>query len=338
MNSNDRILVETMVRKAIKDIKNSPERGTRNIIDFALNFANGRFQQEFLKTAQKMFENENSQYFRMIRDIVFNVNTEKLITFGMNVGYNSCTFGAKRIREIENNENFDIPWTVSLEIRNSKKHTSLYNSVFEQGEKIGIHTWQIFVSEITDDILSLISAHRNSAFVLFCEPKCITEPLTEKATDINNMMFAVRYNDDSTADACSLLRRNGFLYSVYFPYTESDIEFITKGEFFSSSEILYPAFSILLPEQFCTKQTCNAVYDYVVKARDEQLFRTLPWEAVSDSCYIDRIISEDACFARFDKDGCFSSFGETKAEDDYNLFKRRLVDIFRRTLPKQDLS
>ena len=47
--SMTRILVKTMVRKTIRDIKDSPERSIRNLVDMALNFSEGRFQQDFFR-------------------------------------------------------------------------------------------------------------------------------------------------------------------------------------------------------------------------------------------------------------------------------------------------
>lgn len=51
--SMSEILIRSLVKRAIKDIRESPERSTRNLVDMALNFSNGRFQTHFLKTAQK---------------------------------------------------------------------------------------------------------------------------------------------------------------------------------------------------------------------------------------------------------------------------------------------
>jgi len=44
-----RIIIETIVKKALKYIKHSPERGLRNLIDMALQFSEGRFQKNFLR-------------------------------------------------------------------------------------------------------------------------------------------------------------------------------------------------------------------------------------------------------------------------------------------------
>ena len=116
MKDITRIFVETTIRKAIRDIKDSPKRSFRNLIDLGLNFAKGRFEKPFLVSVQNLLQNEQSPYYDLVLDTVHNVDTDRLITFGMNVGYNGCTKGAKIIREIESKENYNIPWSLSLEI------------------------------------------------------------------------------------------------------------------------------------------------------------------------------------------------------------------------------
>ena len=98
-----RILVEMAVKTALKNIKDSPERGIRNLLDMALQCTEGKFQHEFFSTAQSMLQNENSAYYELVRDIVMHTDTNRLFTFGMNLGYNACTVGAQRIRENEKN-------------------------------------------------------------------------------------------------------------------------------------------------------------------------------------------------------------------------------------------
>ena len=49
-----RIIIKTFVRTALKDADESPERCTRNLVDMALHFSKGRFQQEFFEMARTM--------------------------------------------------------------------------------------------------------------------------------------------------------------------------------------------------------------------------------------------------------------------------------------------
>ena len=58
-----RALIETVVRRALRDIDDSPERSSRNLIDMALTFAEGRFQQTIFQTAQRLLCDEHSAYY-----------------------------------------------------------------------------------------------------------------------------------------------------------------------------------------------------------------------------------------------------------------------------------
>lgn len=81
----------------LKSIKNDPERGARNLVDLAMQFSEGRFQKNFFSAAQTMLQNENSAYYGLIRDIATYTDETRLFTFGMNLGYNGCTVGVKRM-------------------------------------------------------------------------------------------------------------------------------------------------------------------------------------------------------------------------------------------------
>lgn len=73
-----RLLVETVVKKSLKGIKDSPERGIRNLVDMALQFSEGRFQKNFFTMAQIMLQNENSAYYDLVRETVTHTDTDRL--------------------------------------------------------------------------------------------------------------------------------------------------------------------------------------------------------------------------------------------------------------------
>ena len=57
-NSMSRFITGSVVKRTLKDIKDNPERSIRNLVDMALQFSGGRFQQDFFTTAQTMLQNE----------------------------------------------------------------------------------------------------------------------------------------------------------------------------------------------------------------------------------------------------------------------------------------
>jgi hypothetical protein len=142
-NSTSRILTGSVVKRTLKNMKENPERSIRNLVDMALQFTSGRFQQDFFATAQTMLQNENSAYYRLVRDIVSHADTDRLYTFGMNLGYNGCTTGAQRIRENEKKLNCNIPWTVAIQIdaEQFEEKEQQYQATIQAGEKLGIYVW-----------------------------------------------------------------------------------------------------------------------------------------------------------------------------------------------------
>ena len=75
------MLIESVVRRTVQKLHDSPEREIRNLIDLGLSFADGRFQRKFLKASQKMLRNEKSAYYPLIKDVVSHVDEERLVTF-----------------------------------------------------------------------------------------------------------------------------------------------------------------------------------------------------------------------------------------------------------------
>lgn len=329
------ILIETIVRKAIRDIRDSPKRNTRNLIDMALNFSEGRFQSHFFEMAQSMLRDENSAYYRLIPDMVVNVDTEKIIHFGINLGYNSCTAGAKKIRTLEKKEQFNIPWSVSLIISGEEyeKHEKAYLHVLEQGKKLGIYTWMLYAPGSTDKVLELARRYPESAFVIYCNPGDITDAMLDEAEDILNIMFVVRY-EEGVEEACRLLRFRNFLYSVFHIYKDMDVEDIFNEEILEDTEALHPVFTGFVGDRGCGQEVRKAVYRKIIRLRKEQQYPTVFWDISNDNFFIDSIISEDSCAAGFDKNGYLFNVHGRMLQEEYNVFRQPLSDILKRAFPK----
>ncbi len=333
--ATSRILIETIVRKALADIKDSPERSTRNLVDMAANFSGGRFQHEFFELAQTMLKNERSPYYELVKDVVAHVDGERILRFGMNLGYNSCTYGAGQIRENEEKYGCHIPWSISLRIQNQGilERAGEYRLVIAQGEALGVYTWMLFAEDSVQEILSLAAEYPDSAFIVFCEPSAITWSVLDGLSANRHLMLAVHY-DEGAAQLCGRLRERGLLYSVYRSYRDEDVDSIVSGNLFYSTQQYYPLFTALLSAPECSEDARKRVYDYVVSARREQMFQTIPWEISLDSRFVDSIISEDACSAVFAADGRLLS-ARCGTGEEYNIFHSDLLTILQGAFPKK---
>lgn len=339
-NNMSSLLVGTVVKKALRSIKEDPERCVRNLVDMALQFSAGRFQKRFFAAAQTMLQNEGSGYYDLIRHSVVNADTDRLYTFGMNLGYNGCTVGADRIRKNEAKLGCRIPWTIILQLdpKQYASHVHEYHTLIRDGEALGIYTWMIFAQQQPETVLSLAAAHPDSAFVLFCEPEDVTSAFLDHAAEIQNVMITVRYDEETSDGICSSLRDMGLLYSVWYQYDSSDAEQIVSGDLFSSTQQLHPFFTALIPNPECPDEVRQMVYQAVQKARSDQNYCTVPWELVRDNCLIDTIISDDVCSVYFDKDGNLCDGNGKLCYSHQNLFKSALADILSSAYPSSSES
>lgn len=323
-----RMLIETVVKKSLKNMKENPERGIRNLIDMALQFAEGRFQKIFFETAQTMLQNEHSAYYGLARDTIAYTDSSRLLTFGMNVGYNSCTEGVRKIRANEEKLNCNIPWTILVELNEEEfeNKTDRYHTLINEGETLGIYTWMLFAPEDPQKALLLAKKHTDSAFCVFCHATNLTEAFLDEAAELHHVMLVVRY-DENAAAICTSLREKELLYSLWYPYHQKDIESIINGDLFSDAQQLSPVFTVLIPGNGCLEEIQHLAYQEVKRARTAQSYRTIVWDLLGDNRYIDSVISGDSCTVCFDKNGELRNADKNTVHGKSNLYESNLASI-----------
>ena len=334
--SMSRMLVDTVVKKALNNIKDCPERGIRNLVDMALQFSEGRFQKDFFTAAQTMLQNENSAYYGLVRDTVTYTDIDRLYTFGMNLGYNGCTDGARRIRSNEEKMNCNIPWTISVQIntRTLEENHGKYDALIREGEGLGVYSWMLFAMDDAQQALSLASSHADSAFCVFCKAEDLSAAFLDEAAELYNVMLVIRY-EENASDLCAALRERGLLYSVWYQYDQSDTETIVSGDLFSSTQQLSPVFTVLVPRRDCPDEVRRTVCQTVKQVREEQTYRTLAWELQGDNCLVDSIISGDTCSVYFDDDGNLCDWNRKFESEHRNMFQSSLSDILMSACSKE---
>lgn len=298
------ILIETYVKSVLKRLKDDPERGLRQLADTALHFSKGRFQKQFFQTIQRMLENEESGYYRLLRDILSYADTDRLFTFGMNAGYHGLTVGAERIRANEREKGVQIPWVVTfvLEPERFLRHEREYADAVRAGERLGICNWILIPEAEPIRYLSLVGQFPDSAFFLCCRADEVTSAYAERAAEYANLMTLAQYGPEA-GEACGILRDAGMLYSVWYPYGNKDEDWIVSGDLFLDAQQMKPLFTVLLPEQGCSGSVRARVCDTVRTARMEQHYQTIPWELYEDGRAVDHVISDEVCTVYYDQNG-----------------------------------
>ncbi len=326
-----------MVRMALSDMKRSPERSLRNLVDLGVNFAHGPFQKQLLQTVQTMLQDNDNPYYALMRDIIVHVNTESLVNFGVNLGYNGCCAGAAIIRKTEAQKGFNVPWSVFLDVgacdSDDRKHQ--YRRVFAQGAELGIYTWQLFSRGKLAFLLDLAAACPTCAFIVYCTPSEVTPALLDRAAAMHHVMLVVEYTK-GTKGVCAMLRERSMLYAIYATYADGDLNALSDGSFFTRVQSLHPAITVLFAQRECSAESRSAAYRIVQEQRQRQCYGTLPWDGVHDTCFVDTVISEDMCSAGFDENGWLFTGYRPEPHKQYDLFNQPLADIFARAFPKNN--
>ncbi len=324
-----RLLVETVARRYLREMRKNPERGIRNLMDMVLEFSEGRFQQSLFRAARTLLEKKDSAYYGLVRDTLSHVGDSRLITFGVNLGYNGCTAGARHIRENENRLGCRIPWIVTFQLEPEAfaRHRLSYHMAIREGERLGIHCWILAAARRPQAFLELAARHPASAFFLFCPPGEISHPLREGLVPLENLMPVVRL-EEQAGDVYAGLRDAGLLYSLYAPYHPENWEDIHSGRLFRRAQRHAPFFTVLAAGPSCSPALRQAVHRAVAGFRASQSFRTIPWELSQDNRLVDAIISDDACTALFNPHGRLCIRGDPFRPGTASLFQLRLPDIF----------
>lgn len=332
-NSLNRIMVTTIVKKAIRDLKTDPDRTVRNLVDMALHFADSRFQEQFYSSAQRLLANEKSGYYDLVKETLAKVNEESLLTFGMNIGYNGLYDGSKKIRAAEAQDGFNVPWTVALTIAEGKVYDHHHRAI-EMGEKMGIHSWQLFSDRGFFDCLNIAQSHPDSSFVIFCDSGNLGWGELDYLDDTSNIAIMVPYDADADV-VCDMLRLSGVLYGLYYTFDEQDLPAIESGALLHDMEQLHPAFAIFKPRFSCQRELCSRVYRWIQQARLAQEFKTIPWALYEDTMLVDSVISDDPVWVGFDEYGQLNTERGVDRRNGLNIFAHELPEILKRAFPKK---
>ena len=319
-----RAIIEAFVRHKLIELKSDPKRCARSLIDMALDFSEGRFQKYFFRLAQEMLKNRQSSYYGIIEDIAENVDTERLLTFGMNLGYNSLTFGAKKIRELEAARGYNIPWTVMLNI-DSDKYTiqrSATDSLINQGKELGIYTWFIRSNGKPNELLKTAAQNPDAAFVIIAESTEIDTAFINDAARCGNLMLSVGCGRE-TESICGELHNRKMLYSVFVDICRDSRESIAELIENKASLQLHTPFVLFLGS---SPDSESEYYRRICEVREGHRIKTVPFDIYEDIRYIDAVISEDSCLTIFDTD-CNLLRPDRTPDTQYNYSSMKLCDI-----------
>lgn len=294
-------IIELAVKNGIRYIADNPKRGIRNLLDLGEYFASGGFQKSFFDIVHEILINEQSFYYDKIEDIVKNTSHDIIANFGINIGYNSFTYGANIIREKEKELNYKIPWTIVFDFRKVKEeHLTIdeISNVIEKGKSVGIYCYIILLdyNDILADLCPIIKNNNDCAFSVVISPRIITEKLIFSISGITNLCFFIIIDEtveDELQNSISYLRKEKCLYGGCYYYNNDNFSFITEDEKISKKLLSMNAnFAMMIQKPACSKEIFKNIYDYIYKSRFKTNSPAFIIDLYGDLNRIGNIISE----------------------------------------------
>lgn len=301
-----RVSVETVVDRYIRDIKKDPKRGIRNLIDFGAEFSRGRFQKQFFHLSRKLMDDEKNTYYDLGKRLVLNVDAEKIKGFGINMGLNALTRGAGEIRLREKKEGYNIPWSLALHVDAAGLLTpERVERLVREGMEEGIYAYHIFIRDAAvplAGLMAVMSRCDRCAFIVHVPPQLVREGSAGDFAALKNAAFSV-YMEEDTGRAVELLRENRCVCSLTVLYGQREAEGILQKEFLALPYLKDCFFAVFAAKEECPLYLCEAVRETVRSVRDSRNPPLFLVDFYSDCLYVDEIISDDTCFLGILPDG-----------------------------------
>lgn len=172
MNSQDitRALIDTTVARAMVEMDADPKRSVRQALrSWPPIFPRPLSESDFA-IFQDLLRNDESPYYQAIDFLLRSNDPEALRQFGINIGYNSFTYGAQILRQKQKELSFAVPWVVKLRLDSRIPDTydsSFFASVVRTGLTYGIYSYQLRSMDHHEDMesyLAVTSRIRNARF------------------------------------------------------------------------------------------------------------------------------------------------------------------------------
>ncbi|HWR62381.1 MAG TPA: hypothetical protein VN580_12255, partial [Clostridia bacterium] len=290
-------IIETAVDKGIRDINENPDRGIRNMVDLGTHFAAGRFQKDFFRLSKQILSNSDSPYYRLAKHMVQYTDPGILKRFGINLGYNSWTYGAEKIRKHEKSHGYNVPWVIVFDLYNETEEMltdSEISMVLDSGEDMGVYCGMFFAGSDRmrlESLLAMLKAHKESSYFVLLQPELITGKIADIILKAGNIaaVLAINMPADSTAckKAADTLLKNKCLYGMYCTYDDGNVESVTGSGFLRQLEDMHCTFVFFIRQELREMHNRTLYSQFMQTAKCASEYSFFIVDFYEDLAYVD---------------------------------------------------
>jgi hypothetical protein len=337
-------VIETAIDKGIRDINENSSRGIRNLVDLGTHFAAGRFQKDFFRLSKQILSNVDSPYYRLVNHIVQYTDPKILKHFGINLGYNSWTYGAEKIREYESAHGYNVPWSIVfdfIEEADEMLTNSEVSEVLDMGESMGVYCGMFFAGRDQEQLkalLAMLETHKDSSYFVFLQPELITDEIADDILKAGNIVVALSMNTKDGGISCEkaadILMKSKCLYGIYCTYDDNNVAYVTSAGFLGQLEDMHCTFVFLIRQEL--NETLNKEHfsQFMQTAKSASEYQLFLIDFYEDMAHVDRIISVEDCFIAVKGDGSIAVSRMDELIEGINIRTHPLPSVLKKNMPK----
>jgi hypothetical protein len=230
----------------------------------------------------------------MLEDFLATVDHRAIKTFGLNMGYDSWTYGARLIRRESEKRGYMLPWVVQIHYdreTGGRLTAEDIDSIINTLSPLGVNTYVIMKEHgLPDDpdLVEVFRTHPGCAFFLFINDSHISVEQAEVIKGIGNTVISINIATDNAMEACRSLKEIKALYVIHYLYTTDEVEKFSYGDYIDTW-LSYGSAFIFLIQKDCEKGLAGK---FAKKSRMEQEYPILVWDVYSDIRLVNEMISD----------------------------------------------
>lgn len=340
-------MIETTVGKGLKYIEENGNRGVRYFIDLGEHFSKGKFQKMFFETAKKMLSDENSKYYTIAQKTIHTVDHRILKKFGINLGYNSLTYGTKLIRENEQVFEQNIPWSIIFDFEKTEYtvNSTDLSEFLCVCESLGIFCCHFFAGDnknALDEVLPILKEHEDSSYFIFAEPQSVSDEMIDIISDAGNIAIVLRYETDKDHSPYVLvlekLNNKKCIYGIYSVYDEENVHYILSKENLTAYQASCSTFIYFVRKEKLNKTINNQFVNSLKLINNQNEYQMYFIDFYEQISYMDHIVSSQNTIISIDGEGQICAAIDNNLENmNLNIKTHSMFEILNEISPEKPI-
>ncbi|MCR5775080.1 MAG: hypothetical protein K6G42_08355 [Lachnospiraceae bacterium] len=332
-----RVLIETAVDRGIKDVTNDPKRSLRRLADLGKQYSEGRFQKATFGHITNLLKNDDSPYYTMLENFLATVDHKVIKTFGLNLGYDSWTYGARTIHKESKKRGYMLPWVVQIHFDGTSTEgidTGDIRVLINRLKPLGVNTYVILLDKgnITPSLCDVIRSNPTCAFILFLNDPVISDEEIKTIKNLGNAVISVNISSSKADSVCRKLKSDRALYVIHYFYSSDETGSLADGDAIDKW-LSYGSAFIFLIQKDGDKGVAGK---FAKRARLDQEYPILIWDLYADIKLVNEIISDIPFIFEIASDGSVvypQNTGMSVLETDVISVLEKIAPAFHPPLP-----